>query len=291
MKNLVYITKAQDPYLGAAEVLDGLRFKVTGKKVFIKPNLTGCRPACDGMGVDIGMVRAVLERLIDCPVITIGESCSKTDQSFEKFGYRGLKKKYPQLRLIDMRESQQVWKSIPRPQHTGQMPFAAEIFEHDYLINIAKLKTHSLAGVTLCLKNVFGFVPTRKQKLMYHPFIRKAVLDMNQVIKSNFCLVDGVWGNEFDEIQSTPINTGVVVGGENILAVDSVAAAVMGINTEKMKTYRQAESLFGKPDIEIIGNSLNEVRKNFRQGCLLSTRFRYLKEGTQSLFYRAIYRH
>lgn len=291
MSDRVYIAGCQDPYRGAGEVLDRLNFRIKNKKVFIKPNLTGCRPAREGMGVDTGMVRAVLERLEDCPVITIGESCSKTDRAFVELGYRDLQKTYPNLKLIDMRESEEVWKPIPRPFHTDHMPFAAEIFKHDYLINIAKLKTHSLAGVTLCLKNIFGFIPTRRQKLMYHPFIRKAVLDMNQVIKSDFCLVDGVWGNEFDEIQSTPVNCGVVVGGKNILAVDRVAAAVMGIDIKAMDTYRRAAEIFGEPDVKILGESLEEIRKNFRQGCLLSTRFRYLKETAQSICYRCVCRH
>ena len=238
-----------------------------------------------------GLARAVLERLEDCPVITIGESCSKTERSFVELGYEDLKKDYPQLQLVDMRESEHIWKPIPRPYHTKEMPFAAEFFEHDYLINIAKLKTHSLAGVTLCLKNIFGFVPTRKQKLMYHPFIRKAVLDMNQIIRSDFCLVDGVWGNEFDEIQSTPVNAGVVLGGENILAVDEVAAAVMGVDTGEMNTYQMACELFGEPEVEVLGEPLEEVRKNFRQGCLFSTRLRYIKEGSQSLLYRVVCRH
>jgi len=291
MKNQVYISKTQDPYKGACEVLDSLGFRVRGKKVFIKPNLTGCRPASDGMGIDIGPVRAVLERLEDCPLITIGESCSKTERAFVELGYEELKKDYPQLKLVDMRESEHVWKEIPRPHHTKQMPFAAEYFEHEYMINIAKLKTHSLAGISLCFKNIFGFVPTRRQKLMYHPFIRKAMLDMNQIIRSDFSLVEGVWGNEFDEIQSTPVNAGVVVGGENLLAVDEVAAAVMGVDVGKTNTYRMAWELFGRPELEILGHPLHEVCGKFRQGCLPSTRFRYIKEASASICYRAVFRH
>ncbi|MCX6348134.1 MAG: DUF362 domain-containing protein [Candidatus Aureabacteria bacterium] len=291
MKTRVHIAKTQDPYRGACEALDALGFRVRGKRVFIKPNLTGNRPSNEGMGIDTGLVRAVLERLEDCPAIAVGESCSKTDRAFVDLGYTDLGKKYPQLKLLDMRFSEQVWKPIPRPRHTKAMPFAAEIFEYDYLVNIAKMKTHSLAGVTLCLKNVFGFIPTRRQKLMYHPFIRAAVLDMNQVIESDFCLVDGVWGNEFDEIQSAPVNAGVVIGGENLLAVDEVAAAVMGIDVGAMNTYQTAWELFGKPEIEQTGAPLSEVCGKFRQGCLLSTRFRYIKEAAGSLCYRAVCRH
>ncbi len=291
MKTRVHVARTQDPYRGAGEVLDALAFKVRGKRVFIKPNLTGNRPSHEGMGVDTGMVRAVLERLEDCPEIAIGESCSKTDRAFVDLGYTALREKYPRLKLLDLRLSRSVWKAIPHPRHTKAMPFAREVFEYDYLVNIAKMKTHSLAGVSLCLKNVFGFTPTRRQKLMYHPFIRTAVLDMNQAIRSDFCLVDGVWGNEFDEIKSSPVNAGVVVGGENLLAVDEVAAAVMGIDVGTLKTYREAWDLFGKPEIVQTGAPLHEICGKFRQGCLPATRFRYLKEAAGSLCYRAVFRH
>jgi uncharacterized protein (DUF362 family) len=287
----VYVAKNNDPYEGAKQALDALKFGVTGKKVYIKPNMTGGQPSRDGLTVDIGLVRAVLERLHDCPRITIGESCSGTKQAFDELGYRQLVKEFPNVQLEDIRESKIVWKPIPKPYHTKEMPFNASIFEHDYVVNIAKMKTHSLAGVTLCLKNIFGFIPTRKQKLMYHPFIRKAILDMNQVVPSHFCMVDGVWGNEFDEIQSTPKYTGSVIAGENILAVDMVAASIMGINLADHETYQMAFELWGKPEINVIGNEPEDVKTDFRQGCLFTTRLRYFKETAASLMYRVVNRH
>jgi len=126
---------------------------------------------------------------------------------------------------------------------------------------------------------------------MYHPFIRKALLDMNQVVPSHFCIVDGVWGNEFDEIQSAPISTGVVLAGQNMLAVDIVAAAVMGIDLRKNETYRMALELWGNPEIKVTGRQADEVKINYRQGCLFSTRLRYIKETAASLAYRMVNRH
>lgn len=287
----VYIARTDDPYEGAGMALDALNFSAANKRVYIKPNLTGGEPSERGMTVDIGLVRAVLERLSHCNQITIGESCSDTLKAFDELGYRQLIKEYPNVQLEDIRSSKIVWKSIPRPFHTQEMPFNANVFEHDYVINIAKMKTHSLAGVTLCMKNIFGFIPTRKQKLMYHPFIRKAVLDMNQVVPSHFCLVDGVWGNEFDEVQSTPKLTNVVIAGENMLAVDIIAASVMGIDLYQNETYRLATDLWGRPDIRVLGNRLDELKTIYRQGCLFSTRIRYIKETAQSLAYRMINRH
>jgi uncharacterized protein (DUF362 family) len=243
------------------------------------------------MTSDIGLVRAVLERLHDCPRVTIGESCSETVTGFNELGYRQLAAEFPNVHLEDIRTAGVVWKSIPRPFHTQEMPFNASVFEHDYVINIAKMKTHSLAGVTLCLKNTFGFVPTRKQKLMYHPFIKKALLDMNQVIHADFCMIDGVWGNEFDEVQSTPKKTGAVIAGENLLAVDLIAAEIMGINLNHIETYRSAFELWGEPEVNLIGGDLNGVKTIYRQGCLFTTRIRYIRETIASLAYRASNRH
>jgi uncharacterized protein (DUF362 family) len=291
MSEDVYLAKTGDAYRGACEALDALKFRVSGKRVYIKPNLTGGRPSQDGLTVDTGIVRAVLERLHDCPQITIGESCSDTVSAFERLGYKALVKEFPHVRLEDIRASDIVWKAIPKPYHTGEMPFNANVLTHDFIINIAKMKTHSLAGVTLCLKNIFGFIPTRKQKLMYHPFIRKALLDMNQIVRSDFCLIDGVWGNEFDEVQSTPKYTGAVIAGRNMLAVDIIAAEIMGINLNTIDTYERAFKLWGDPEVNLLGSELDEVKTMYRQGRLFTTRLRYLKETTASLVYRTVNRH
>jgi uncharacterized protein (DUF362 family) len=291
MKSEVYVAATQDPYKGACEALDAVGFSVKNRKVFIKPNCTGALPSSQGLTIDTGIVRAVLERLVDCPVVTIGESCGNADKAFDLLGYGDLIKSFPNVKLLDMRNSTIVWKKIPRPYHTRQMPFAAEIFGHDYVINIAKLKTHSLAGVTLCMKNIFGFVPTRKQKLMYHPFIKTAVLDMNQIVRSDFCVVDAVWGNEFDEIRSAPVNVGAIVAGGDMLSVDKVAASLMGIDAGSIESYRLALELFGGGDAQVRGCDPENLRKKFKRGCLPSTRLRYIKEATQSLCYRAMNRH
>ena len=114
---------------------------------------------------------------------------------------------------------------------------------------------------------------------------------MNQVIHADFCMVDGVWGNEFDEVQSTPKKTGAVIAGDNLLAVDLIAAEIMGINLNQLATYRTAFELWGEPEINLMGSGLNEVKTMFRQGCLFTTRIRYIKETIASLAYRASNRH
>ena len=142
-KTDVYLAKTDDAYQGTCEALDALGFSVSGKSVYIKPNLTGGRPSRDGLTADIGAVKAVLERLHDCPKVTIGESCSDTTKAFDELGYRKLTEEFPGVQLEDIRTSEIIWKPIPRPFHTKEMPFNASVFEYDYVVNIAKMKTHS----------------------------------------------------------------------------------------------------------------------------------------------------
>jgi uncharacterized protein (DUF362 family) len=114
---------------------------------------------------------------------------------------------------------------------------------------------------------------------------------MNQVIHADFCMIDGVWGNEFDEVQSTHQKTGAVIAGGNLLAVALIAAEIMGINLNHIETYRSAFELWGEPEVNLLGNDLNEVKTMYRQGCLFTTRIRYVKETIASLAYRASNRH
>jgi uncharacterized protein (DUF362 family) len=92
-------------------------------------------------------------------------------------------------------------------------------------------------------------------------------------------------------VQSTPKYTGAVVAGENMLAVDIIAAEVMGINLNDIDTYRMAFELWGEPEINLLGGSLDDLKTRYRQGCLFTTRLRYLKETAASLAYRAVKRH
>jgi hypothetical protein len=64
----------------------------------------------------------------------------------------------------------------------------------------------------------------------------------------------------------------------------------MGIDVGKIDTYRLAEELYGPCEVTVTGPGA-EASTRFRQGCLFSTRLRYVKESLASLCYRAANRH
>jgi len=283
-KEIVYIAKGSDSYSAAKEAIDFFGLSVKNRRVLIKPNLTVPWSGGGSINTSTATAKAVLEALQACSA-TIGDAGLETKGAFKKGGWQALADEFG-ARLVDFNDGKVVWKKIPRPVYSEKMPFAETVFENDFLVNCAKLKVHSVATVTLCMKNLFGCVPTRGHRLAYHSGIRKAILDINQVVKSDFCIVDGIIGNEFDEVQSHPVKSGIVVAGENALAVDLVAARCMGIDPEKIDTYRLAEELFGKPKVVVKGAGIEEVRKNYRTSVLLSSKMRLLGERALGRFYR-----
>jgi len=60
----------------------------------------------------------------------------------------------------------------------------------------------------------------------------------------------------------------LIIAGKNMVAVDAVASAVMGIDPSRVKYLKLAEEkglgTANLDNIEVIGERIGEVRRNFR---------------------------
>jgi uncharacterized protein (DUF362 family) len=264
LKTTVGIERGEEAYETTARLLDRLNFWVTGKTVLLKPNLTTVSSAESGITTDVGVCRAILERLERCRIL-IGEGSGGADTwtAFEQNGYVDLARRFD-AKLVNFDEMEVVRKPVPAPLHFNELPLARTLFEVDYIISAAKLKIHSLAQVTLSLKNMFGCVP-RSEKLRVHPHINKSILDIAQVIYPDFSVVDGIVGNERDEVNSFPVSSRIVLAGEDALSVDFVGARCMGVDPEEVEHLRRGTELFGPRAIEVLGPSLSEVARTYNR--------------------------
>lgn len=227
-KELVCIEKGEDAYKTTKKALDRLNFRVKNKKVLIKPNLILDVPPEQGITTDVNVCKAIIERLENCDV-TIGEGGINTDESFKKFGYNKLAKEF-NAKIVNLNNDEIIKAEVKNHLQFKKIPYANSVLESDYVIDVAKLKIHSLAQVTLSMKNMFGCVPGRVNKVMIHPLINKAIVDILQVRYPDFCVIDGIIGNQRDECYSDPVKAGLVIAGKDALAVDSIATRCMGIN-------------------------------------------------------------
>mgnify|MGYP001434579809 CR=1 FL=1 len=113
----------------------------------------------------------------------------------------------------------------------------------DGIICLPKLKTHNRTGVALGMKGMMGLlsIPDR------HLFNRRGVEDdlvelfrrLKERIRGNF--IDGITAMEGDgPTQGKPVDMNVIVCGKDLVSVDSVAAQIMGFDSEEIDHLRQA---------------------------------------------------
>jgi len=138
----------------------------------------------------------------------------------------------------------------------------------DFLVSMPKLKTHHWAGVTLSLKNMFGIVPGScygwPKNVLHWAGIDRAILDINAVARPDFAIVDGIIGMEGNgPIQGTPKASGVLVLGDDPVAVDATCCRVMGLNPNRVSYLARAGTLLGHIGADRIqqrGESIASVR-------------------------------
>jgi uncharacterized protein (DUF362 family) len=141
----------------------------------------------------------------------------------------------------------------------------------DFLVSMPKLKTHHWAGVTLSLKNMFGIVPGScygwPKNVLHWAGIDRAILDINAAARPDFAIVDGIVGMEGNgPIQGTPKDSGVLIFGNDPVAVDATCCRVMGLVPERVKYLSGAGTLLGhlKVDkIQQLGEPIASVRTCF----------------------------
>jgi uncharacterized protein (DUF362 family) len=143
--------------------------------------------------------------------------------------------------------------------------------EADFVVSIPKLKTHHWAGVTLSLKNMFGIVPGNcygwPKNALHWAGLTNSILDINSTVRPDFAIVDGIVGMEGNgPLQGDAKPCGLLVAGDDPVAVDATCARLMGLVPERIKYLAQAGLLLGhlkSENIRQLGESPESVRTCF----------------------------
>jgi uncharacterized protein (DUF362 family) len=193
-------------------------------------------------------------------------------------------RRYPDLRFetVDLNFDQSVELPVPgkglaRNNPAGTYSIPKTIQQCDRLISVAPLKTHTLTGVSLSMKNYFGIGPGAKYgfpKDGLHKLGQpsEVLVDLFSFHPGDYAIAGGSWGVEGDGPHAPgarSVHHNVIVAGANAVAVDAVAAAVMGFNAADLPYLGMAERRgFGVADTDVIwtrGNDIAEARKVFRK--------------------------
>src|SRR6266404_1724589 len=141
----------------------------------------------------------------------------------------------------------------------------------DLLVSMPKLKTHHWAGVTLSMKNMFGIVPGScygwPKNVLHWAGIDRSILDINAAARPDFAIVDGILGMEGNgPIQGSPKAAGVLLFGDDPVAVDSTCCRIMGLLPERVKYLSRAGTMLGHLEtskIQQLGEAIDAVKTQF----------------------------
>jgi uncharacterized protein (DUF362 family) len=141
------------------------------------------------------------------------------------------------------------------------------------IISVPALKTHSMTGVTVSLKNVVvGLMAGRVYGFFKygapHQKIPEWITDVASIFKIDYTVVDGIWGMEGNgPISGDPISMDLIIAGADPVAVDAVCTAIMGFNPKNIGHITlAAEHGLGVADLDQIiveGESIADVQEMF----------------------------
>jgi len=230
----------------AVAVVGGLRERFAGRrKILIKPNIgidrvrltQGRQTELTEPAVVEGVIRALRE--VTEAEIIIGDAPTDdtADALYDKLGYTQMAARYPGVRMVDFGRGPFVEVEVPgEPLQFSRYWLHHELAEADACVSVAKMKAHRSLGCTLCIKNLFGLTPWRiygqPRVYLHDRLIRlpRVQVDLTRYFAPSLCVVDGIMTANHGEWHGTPVETGVLLAGDNAVSTDSVGMQVMGFN-------------------------------------------------------------
>jgi uncharacterized protein (DUF362 family) len=250
--------------------------EIKGKRILLKPNLVETSSGAIHINTHPLVMRGAVEAFLrlGADTVMVAEGPGHRRDTLDVLEESGLadvlwedRIKFHDLNYL----TGYTVKNTAGMTRLSTLTFPGIFQEVDWIVSMAKMKTHHWAGVTLSMKNLFGVMPGIyygwPKNVLHHAGIENSILDINATLKPHFAIVDGIVGMEGDgPIMGTPRNAGVLVMGRNLPSVDATAARVMGIDPRKIKYLAQAEDWLGpiaEPYIRQTGETVASVRTNF----------------------------
>lgn len=285
MENLVAVATCQNYNMSAVqqsfdkllEPFGGLgSFVSRGSRVLVKPNLLTAAAPEKAVTTHPAVIRSIVIAAQEAGAqVYIGDS-SMLGSLSRVATVTGIRQVAEETGASLLPFQQVKMVSLPRGRVCTAFPLAAEAMQMDFIINAGKLKTHALTGLTLAVKNCYGFL-VGNEKLRYHarfPSIHDFadfLLDLCLAVKPGFNIIDGVVGMEGPgPRKGRPKPLKALLASTNAVAVDAVCAAITGFSIREVTTLQAAArrniSGYDIKKLEICG-PLEKIRtRNFDKG-------------------------
>lgn len=232
--------------------------------ILIKPNLVAAlEPPVTTPVRLVSLLISYLQKRLPAQEIIIGEGTGSleydTNHPFEILGYKKLATE-KNIQLLDLNYEELTKKENPECTRWPVMHLPS-ILDDVFLLSVPVLKVHTLAKVTLTMKNMMGCAPPSHfrgkgyyGKSAFHQRIHEAIFDLNRYRSPDFTLLDAsigmaeshLWGRHCNP----PLNT--LAASTDPVAIDAFGAKLLGKKWQDIGYISMANSVLGSAEITAI---------------------------------------
>jgi uncharacterized protein (DUF362 family)/ferredoxin len=260
--------------------LGGLkRFVKKGEKVLLKPNFVAPFPKATTSTKIIKYLVKEIQNLDATPIVAESSGYEfDTETTFKVLGIDELSKDLG-FKLINLDKVR--YETVQTDDNTiKEIKIPTLLKNVDKIINLPKLKKHSITNVTFSMKNFLGLVHKTTRRQGHVKNIEKLITVVNEYIKSDLVIVDGLLDMQ-RAVYSEPRWEGILLASQDNGATDMVCCKILGINHSEIPHIKQNISLNKK---RIIYN-LNYINKISRVWIKRNA----LKIQLHRMYYKFIY--
>ena len=262
MESIVYIERFNGEWksliaaLLAKTSLKGLLS--TREKILIKPNIVKDMPP--PVTTSLELVAAIADYVLESVSpenVYIADGTGSLDydtfHAFERLGYVEMAKDKG-IKLLDLNDEPLVKIRRPELKRWPEMHLPKIVMD-SFLISVPTLKAHTLAGVTLSMKNMVGVCPPsyycekgKWKKAAFHTQIHEAVADLNRYRSPDFTVLDASLGMLEGHIFGVPCvpPIGIIAASKDPVAIDAYGAGLLGLNCRDIAHIAMVDGELGQ---------------------------------------------
>lgn len=272
---------------GILKAMGGMsRFVKPGNLVLIKPNFVAPFPhATTRLDVLNAVVNAV-KRCGGAPVIAESSGYEfDTETTFRILGAYEFASEID-VPLVNLDKAEYVHARLSRG-FVSDIEIPKLVLDADVVINMPKLKRHSLTNVTVGAKNLIGLLHRKSRRRIHTIGLERAILELSKLISTHLIIVDGTTISERAVFGvQHPIN--LLVGSDNVYAADFLCCRILSVNPRDVKHIRLAleEGLLDEKRIEVfeeIDRPSRKLTDGAKRECI-SARKRLLRAAYQMMY-------
>ena len=257
-----------------------------GSSVLIKPNFVAPFPPAT---TSFEVLEAIISEVRNCkgePVMAESSGFEfDTETTFRILGaYEFAKRNNVNLINIDKNSFTKVKLKCG---FISEVEVSELVQQADVIINVPKLKRHSLTKVSIGVKNLFGLLSRESRRKIHAIDLERGIFELSQVIKPDLVIVDGSTVSS-RAVYGEHVDMGMIIGGTDCYSVDMFCCRFLQADYRKVGHLKIAlDKGIVKENFKIVNPIYNRLEEATL--ALLTVQLDSLAQKLHRLIYKLVY--